>query len=40
MIGHSLGSSVVLETAVKYPKTIKSLIIMNGTYGNIFKQVF
>jgi len=40
MLGHSLGVAVVLETALLYPKKIKSLILLNGSHGHVFKYTW
>eukprot|EP00743_Colponemidia_sp_Colp-15_P003201 GILK01003458.1.p1 GENE.GILK01003458.1~~GILK01003458.1.p1 ORF type:complete len:393 (-),score=44.09 GILK01003458.1:84-1223(-) len=40
LCGHSMGVQVSLEMAALYPERVERLILLNGTYGQVFHAAF
>ena len=40
LVGWSMGVQVCLETAIRFPDRVRSLVLINGTYGQVFSTAW
>ncbi len=40
VVGWSMGVQVALEAATRHPERVQSLVLINGTYGQVFSTAF